>query len=442
MRNRTILFAALLMTGNFAEGQQCKVDFLGTKTLYKAPASVETAAPAGYQAVFVNYLGRHGARHLTKPVGSTLAWKLLLKADSVNQLTLLGKQLKNKILLLEELEADQVASISGEGKAELQSAGARMQQQRPELFNRPTAIAIGITNKKRTRQSADAFMSGLSDTLNRTTYIDDINLRFYDLSPAYLRYEREGDWISILQKYKQEKQLAKIYMRLCNQIFGLSRSSAMTSAEQEKFGEDLFGFATILPALRQEIAASGRIPGDVDFTPFFSCPELEILGRVSDAEDFLRKGPGCQWDGVQTRIAAPLLADFIKTTDQFILERTYALQLRFAHAETLIPLATAMSISGADQQTCDMGQLPANWNAAAVAPLGGNLQWVLYENKGQNTFLVKVLLNEHEVSIDGLPASHFPYYDYKDLKAFYLGRLKKWGADQGTDMRTYLKMLK
>ena len=38
---------------------------LGTKTLYVAGKDTDAPAPAGYAPFFINYIGRHGARHAT-----------------------------------------------------------------------------------------------------------------------------------------------------------------------------------------------------------------------------------------------------------------------------------------------------------------------------------------------------------------------------------------
>src|ERR1700761_811333 len=91
----TLFFGLVCMA---ASAQDCDTNFLGTKTLYKKPLQQYTPAPAGYSPVFINHVGRHGARHLTKGVESYSAYAILLKADSARALSADGIKLKQMVL--------------------------------------------------------------------------------------------------------------------------------------------------------------------------------------------------------------------------------------------------------------------------------------------------------------------------------------------------------
>src|SRR5581483_5579188 len=65
---KRLFFLLLITASSQAFAQNCANDFLGTKALYKKPATILHTAPAGYEPVFINHIGRHGARHLTKDV--------------------------------------------------------------------------------------------------------------------------------------------------------------------------------------------------------------------------------------------------------------------------------------------------------------------------------------------------------------------------------------
>ncbi|RYY18420.1 MAG: hypothetical protein EOP41_10650 [Sphingobacteriaceae bacterium] len=125
--------------------QNCGTDFLGTKTLYHKPVGKYADVPAGYKPVFINYVGRHGARHLTKEVNTYYAYQLLFKADSLNALTTRGQELKQMVLNLKKVEKGKIKSISAEGKAELQGVGKRMLQQNPNVFKQPGNLKVSIT---------------------------------------------------------------------------------------------------------------------------------------------------------------------------------------------------------------------------------------------------------------------------------------------------------
>src|SRR5476651_1776920 len=112
-----LFISILLIVGRInAQAQNCGYNYLGTKTLYTAPTYKNTPPPAGYEPVFINHVGRHGARHLTKEVNTSYAWQLLMHADSAKGLTGTGNKLRLMVIELDKVEHGIVKSISIEGK--------------------------------------------------------------------------------------------------------------------------------------------------------------------------------------------------------------------------------------------------------------------------------------------------------------------------------------
>ncbi|UOE51542.1 histidine phosphatase family protein [Mucilaginibacter sp. SMC90] len=442
------LLCLLLLCGLYftASAQKCDNDFLGSKTLYKAPLARYTPAPAGYKPVFINHVGRHAARHLTKDVKTAYTYNLLQKADSAGVLTAKGKQLWQMIMLLQKVEKGNTKSISAEGRSELRGIGERMYNSYSNVFNTPKPrFNVAYTKEIRTTQSADAFLSGLKgklkDSAMVTTYNDDVNLRFYDESPAYTRYEESGDWKVYKAKIAKAEKLDLIENDLLSQFFTPAFFKTLGKADVEKIVNDVFGFTTIVFSLQEEIKQLGLKPINLDFESLFTCAQLKSLARVDAAEDYMVKGPGLKPDGLPVIIAAPLLANFINTADQFIKTGKYNAQFRFAHAETISPFAALLGISGADKVVKDINEYDKVWSPSAVIPLSSNIQWIFYRKKGSSKYLVKILLNENEVKITGLP-SLSPYYDYTVLRSFYIKKLKKHGVGLQDDMQGLLKGLK
>lgn len=425
--------------------QDCPVVFLGTKTLYQKPIAKLTEVPAKYKLVFINYVGRHGARHLTKEVNSYQAYQLLIKADSLHVLTEKGQALKQQVLNLENVEKGNVKFISAEGKAELQGIGERMVKQNPELFKQSAKIKVSVTKEIRTLQSADAFFIGINLATPNKLIIDkvtdDTNLRFYDFSPAYDDY-KDGDLVEEkLKTLQQKEQINLINKAFAARIFKPVFAEKLTPNQTEKFTTDVFGFATVVYSLQTEIRQDDFKPADLNFKAFFTCEELAHLGLMDAAEDYLQKGPGLDLNGIQVKIAVPLLINFIKTTDEFIATGKYHAQLRFAHAETISPFATLLGISSANKTVTDLSKLNQYWQPEKIAPLSSNIQWVLYKQEGAKKYLVKVLLNEKEVYIDGLTTKTFPFYNWNDVTDFYQKKLSGWHLNLDADMILYLKNL-
>lgn len=166
------------------------------------------------------------------------------------------------------------------------------------------------------------------------------------------------------------------------------------------------------------------------------------------------------------RVAAPLLADFINSTDKAVHRLGMAgagpetsnagsgttsgnpgttpaasgpdAILRFTHAEAISPFAALLGIPTASTPSTSIFGYRAHWQAESIIPLSANIQWILYSN-GRDC-LVKVLLNEKESALP-VSTSSYPYYRWEDLKAYYENRLKAIHTGVWEDMLDYLKKL-
>jgi hypothetical protein len=428
-----------------AVAQTPATDFLGTKTLYKAPAVKYTPAPAGYTPVFINHVGRHGARHLTKEVNTSYTYNLLAKADSAHTLTPKGQKLWQMVMALDKVEKGNVKSISKEGQNELKAIGERMYAHYGNVFKGAINLNVGITKEVRTKQSADAFLSGLKKNFKTSAdikqYTDDTNLRFYDFSPVYKQFEEDGEWLKYYQAMDKAEHIAQINDAFSAQVFKADFLKTLDADNREKFVNDVFGFATIVYSLKDEVKQAGFQPADVAFISLFTPAQIKSLSKLDLADDYYKKGPGVNNNGIQVRIAAPLLANFIKTADGFIKGDNINAQLRFAHAETISPIAALMGISTANKATITLN-IGSFWQASQVIPLSSNIQWIFYKKANSNTYLVKVLLNEKEAHIAGMKDSSSPYYKWDELRKLYINKLQQLHVGLDDDMPAYLKNLK
>ncbi len=429
------------------QAQPCPAINLGTKTLYTAPTAKPTPPPAGYEPVFINHVGRHGARHLTKPVSTSFAYTLLRKADSANALTDEGKKLLTLLKKLEGVEKGNIKNISVEGVQEQQAIAKRMYAQNETLFRQPIRYwEATVTKEIRTRQTATAFVEMMQQQIGKKDSIryvvNDTTLRFFDLSPAYLKFEESGTWKKKLQQLKGALQFNTLMQQTTGSWLTQRFTQTVSAADQEKLVVDVYGFYTILSSIQAE-ATDRSIDINADsIARFFTCTALKKLSQTDAAEDYLSKGPGTNAAGIPVKIAAPLLADFINTTDAFIQNADAPLTLRFCHAETIAPFAALLSLAGADKAVQTVNTFsPAVWNAATVVPLSANIQWILYKKPASNSYLLKCLLNERETKIDGLATKQFPYYDWQSVRAFYLKKLLRLKLSISDNGYRYLQNL-
>lgn len=437
------LICLLILSATVLAGSANAQDVLGTKSLYFAPTKDKTPVPEGYKPVYINHVGRHGARHLTKEVSTSYAYNLLRQADSTQVLTPKGEALFRMVKSLNAVEKGKVKSISYEGVQELAGIGQRMYSQNRTVFTDAPKLNVTETKEIRTKQSADAFLSGLRKGFSAEPVlkesVDDTDLRFYDFSPVYTQFEKEGPWSKYREANAKANNLAGVYNAVAQRLFKSDFFNAFKLSNREKLVSDIYGFYSITFSLKHEIETAGLKPADVAFHLLFTPSEMNILSKMDEADDFYVKGPGIDANGIQVRIAVPLLVNFINTSDDFIKNGTYNANLRFAHAETISPIATLMDIKGTTQRAFE--DVSSVWRAAKVIPLSSNIQWIFYKNEG-GKYLVKVMLNENEAEISGLKAATGPYYNWEDLRQFYMAKLKSLNVNLTDDMSEYLKNVK
>lgn len=441
-------------------------NFLGTKTPYTAPVLPYTPPPAGYTPVFINYVGRHGARFLTKAGADVRVWETMQAAEKNHSLTPVGRTVKAMTEKLLAIEKDKYEQITLLGKQEQTALGERMLDRNATVF-KGRGLKVVTTYKLRTQQSAEAFLKNFSKIPGPRRYEKaadslDAILRFYDLSPAYQRYKKsitlKQSWDSLNKDVRRKQTAQHIWKKLF--------TAPVPDHDPVAFADNLYDLYSIQFSLSGEMQEKGYTKDSIDLGIAFDQKDLEWLDELSGAQDFLEKGPGFDPLGIQVRVAAPLLVEFLSSTEKAVQqgdagqitdagtsEKTDSGQhnagstsnpapdaiLRFTHAEAISPFAALLGIPQASTPAASIFGYPACWQAAAIIPLSANIQWILYSN-GKD-WLVKVLLNEKEVALPVAPAS-YPYYRWEDLERYYEKRLGAIHAGVGENMLDYLKTLK
>jgi hypothetical protein len=411
--------------------------YTGTKTTYLYKGGQYTAAPKGYEPVFVNYVGRHGALFLTKAGSDVRVLELLTKAANEGKLTPLGDSIRAMTAAFLGIEKGNYENITLLGAAEQEGIGARLKERERAAF-KGRGLAIAVTHKIRTRQSADGFLKGFADYKGKKEFmmVQDANenvLRFYDLSPAYDAYK---DGVQIKQRMdslQSDQRSSQVADAVSRRLF----IASLTTKEKGIVTAGLYDLYSVQFSVVKEKEAAGA---QFDFSKAFTTSELQWLDFVNSAADYLEKGPGLDTLGIQVKIAAPLVLDLITTTDAAVNGSLHKdAILRFTHAEAISPLATFMGLPGASIPAASIFHFADHWKAEEIIPLSANVQWILYSN-GQH-YLVKVLLNEKETALP-IKTNSYPYYKWEDVRKYYLAKLKKVGVSPGDDMHKYLLEVK
>lgn len=435
---------------------------LGSKTIYHPDSSNDKDAPQGYIPFFINHVSRHGARHLTNYKELSLLNKFLQNAADSGALSSDGERLERMIQLLLSIEKKYTpGSLTKIGEEEQYGIGKRMGENYPSAVRLPDdCINVTVTKELRTEQSADNFLNGLSYSTKKDTLvclnrkgIDSIHLRFYSLAPTYLAFEKKGSWKKFIDQLESSDTIQTINHTIVERFFSpaftirLEQGQFKEIATASTFTSLLYAAASITAGLKSEIKMSGLKPDDVNIFLLLKPDEVKCLALVDGAEDFLVKGPAIDPEGIQVRDAVPLLIDFIQTSDKHLAENKKGADLRFAHGETIAPIAALMELEGADVPATNIFRYEDVWKIERIMCYSGNIQWVFYKKqngkkeKDTSTYLVKILFNESPVHIP-VPTTQFPYYRWEDVRRFYMDKLQRLGVNQEEDMYQYLMQLK
>jgi hypothetical protein len=176
------------------------------------------------------------------------------------------------------------------------------------------------------------------------------------------------------------------------------------------------------------IAPSVSDEGSWHLERYLAPRDAAWFAHLGDAEDFYEKGPGFADSDITYKMADVLLEDFFKKVEAKR-DGTSDLgaELRFTHAEEMIPLAALMRLPGSTKPVTTNQPYTYEdnpWRGGAVAPMAANVQWDVFR-KG-DTYLVRMLYNEKETAFKAgcAPvAMGSAFYDLDELERCF-GRTK------------------
>ncbi|MFG6468761.1 histidine-type phosphatase [Roseateles sp. BYS87W] len=401
---------------------------LGSKTPYRPqePAAQYEAAPPGYTPVAVQLVARHGSRGLTKAGSDEAALAVWRQAEAAGALTPLGRRfgadLQRFIAAQRQLGYGNLSQL---GVQEHEALAQRLVARLPGLFAAQPAVELLSSGVDRAVDSSRSFAAALQQAAPRAQVpaswgADRFLLYFHRLdarrdlaeTPArratLQRSEAYQAWLrSPLLSEQQERieadpQLPQAAQALLAGLYGAAFTARV--ADPVAAARHVMDVRGAMAGLTLEMG------GEV--APFVPAAAAAVFMALDDAEDFYRKGPGLLEAGPVTYdIATQLLDDML---DRLPAGRGAA--LRFAHAEIIAPLVSAIGVASVHQPlTRSQPYSHANnpWRAKRVIPMAANVQWEVWEGPAGER-LVRMLLNEAQADFKPAceaarlrPASHF-----------------------------------
>ncbi|CAM5485381.1 MULTISPECIES: histidine-type phosphatase [Streptomyces] len=385
--------------------------------------------PAGFEPVFTENVSRHGSRTATDSEDGDLVLALWDQAEAEGQLTGKGEEFGPTVRALEAAMAKVgYGNLSGRGKRELADTAVRVQRRLPALFKEIAddgeRIDVVSSGQGRAVDSGTAFTDALAEAdpalepLIGPARTDKDLLYFHKAAggAAYRDYiagdQRLKDTLGRITGRPRTRQAARGVLR---KIFKDAFVERIT--DQVGAAEAVYNLYAIAPAMIEES------PGGAGWgmERFVSRTDAAWFGYLGDAEDFYEKGPGFADSDITYKMADVLLDDLFRQVEAKRAGTSrLGAELRFTHAEEIIPLAALMGLPGSTKPATPgepYTYADNPWRGATVSPLGANIQWDVFR-KGDR-WLVRMLYNEKETAFKAgcrPVAKGSAFYDLDELE--------------------------
>lgn len=374
-----------------------------------------TSPPAGYEPFYISHFGRHGSRYLIHDTDYSRILDLLKKARQNDALTSLGEQTLRK---LEKVWAEaewRGGDLSPVGVGELKGIAGRMYGRFPEVFKGNARVEARSTTVVRCVLSMDAFCERLKELNPELEVSRDASIKYQRYLNHHTReaiaYRSAPDtWRDGYNQFEKGKIRPE---RLVSRLFS-DKKFVSENVDPKALMLDLFALAGNMQNIETEVS----------FYDLFEEKELFDLWQLKNYRLYVNDANSALNGGLMFENAKPVLENILENADQYIRSGERGATLRFAHDGNIIPLALLLHLKDAYTSISDPADFYKVWSDFKIAPMAGNIQIVFFRSDQSDTVLVKFLFHEKETEIPTLRTHTWPYYDWKDIKEFYLSLLK------------------
>ena len=385
----------------------------GVYLAYPKVEAKQTPAPKGYKPFYVSHYGRHGSRYLLGDGDYQWIIQLMTKADAINGLTPLGKDVLQRLQLVWKETEGHGGDLTPLGIRQHQGIAERMSKNFPEVFRGKRHVSARSTVVYRCAMSMVAFgdrLKGLNPQL-------DINYEMSEKYMSYLNYHTDrsnafthgekGPWVEEYRKFEAAQVKPD---RLVSSLF----SNADFIRCEVNPANLMWGLYWIAVDMQD-------IETPLSFYDIFTAQEMFDLWQCVNYRFYICNANPLASKGIVMANAKSLVENIIESADSAMKNRSIAATLRFGHDGNVIPLLALLQIENFDVAVAGPAEVYKHWCDFKATPMASNVQLVFFENKNRDV-LVKFLHNEKEVHIP-VKTDIWPYYHWNEVKEYYQKRL-------------------
>ncbi len=356
--------------------------------------------------VMINHVGRHGSRFPASATHCITMKRALQHADSIGSITPLGQELLNLVEFVITKSNGRWGALDSLGVAEQRGIAARMYTNYPTLFNGEDINAIS-SYSPRCIMSMNSFLHQLSRMNNKINISSKSGrqcsalMRPFDADEEYKTFLADKKWEQPYKEYMQNTIPETALKRVLGESYPYANINVKELALVEYY----------------VIAGLAAMEVEYDASKFFTLEEYNALWSCFNLRQYLQR-TATTISVTPAEIASKLLLDLIETTDDMIAgETTATVNLRFGHAETLMPLLSLMHLKGCFYATNYFDTVALHWKDFYVVPMSSNLQMVLFKTK-KGKYYVRFDLNEKPISL--MPNSNDIYIEWDKARNYLM----------------------
>lgn len=375
-----------------------------------------TPAPEGYEPFHIEHYGRHGSRWLLNDKDYALPVKYLEKADKKGLLTPRGKELLVQLKQIHSDSKGRLGELTPLGHRQHRDIARRMTQNFPEIFKPGTYIDAKSTVVIR------CILSMANEIAEIERLVPGVITK-YDASRTTQKTLAPNSTDAVARKLQKDNYCHADKFAENHADHTAFMSKIFTNPKfLKKKDEDKF-FSAVF-----DIAVNAQSHDDQpDLYDLFTPEELHNEWLNNNAWWYIYAGNTSITNNRVPFMQTAMLRNIIESADTAMTSKNISANLRFGHESIVLPLTVLLEANGKAYDTANLDDLEANWRNYEVFPMGSNLQMIFYRPTGKSTHsaddvLVKLMLNEAEVTLPGTPVSG-PYYKWTDLRKHYLDKL-------------------
>lgn len=394
--------SAVNPTATSYSADQCQ----GSAMPYPTPDPMLTAYPDSLSPVMINHVGRHGARYASSSKRSVKLKKILNEADSARTITPVGRKLLSLVEYVISISDKKWGALDSLGMAEQRGIASRMYVRYPSVFTRGKITALS-SYAPRCIMSMYSFTHQLSRLNNKIEVYtnsgrqNSILMRPFELDQDYIDYRESQPYDSVYASYLVSVTPLEPVTRILGPDFKIDEKDA------SDFVHTMYGF----------LSGMSAIGLNNDLPEYFTPEEYNALWSCNNLSQYLVRTANTI-SQMPADIASDLLLNLINTTDEIVSGSSDAfVQLRFGHAETMMPVLSLMHLKGCYYLTNYFDSVGLHWKNFHVVPMASNLQLILFKSKS-GRYYVRAELNENPVPL--IPGNENIYVEWTKAKNYLM----------------------